>query len=172
ENLPGWKLLGYAQNHDQVGNRARGDRLSPAQLKVAAAVYLTAPFVPMLFMGEEWGASTPFQYFTSHSDPNLARSVTEGRRREFDEADIPDPQDPATFERSKLDWTELEKPVHAELLEWYRSLIELRRSTPELLDGNLADVHATVHGDALIVRRGPIEVVADCRTLDVRVDRP
>jgi maltooligosyltrehalose trehalohydrolase len=174
EDLPGWKLLGYAQNHDQIGNRATGDRLSPAQLKVAAAIVLTAPFVPMIFQGEEWGASTPFQYFTSHGDPELGRAVTEGRRCEFadfdfDADDVPDPQDPATFERSKLDWSELEKPVHAELLEWYRSLIALRRSTPELLDGRLDGVHATADGQKVTVERGPVTVVADFRTLDVTV---
>ena len=174
EDLPGWKLLGYAQNHDQVGNRALGDRLSPAQLKVAAALVLTAPFVPMIFQGEEWGAATPFQYFTSHGDAELGRAVTEGRRREFadfgfDADQIPDPQDPATFERSKLDWSEVEKPVHAELLEWYRSLIALRRSTPQLLDGRLQDVRTTVDGQTLIVQRGPVTVTADFRTLDVTV---
>jgi maltooligosyltrehalose trehalohydrolase len=174
EDLPGWKLLGYAQNHDQVGNRATGDRLSAAQLKVAAAIYLTSPFVPMVFMGEEWGATTPFQYFTSHTDPDLGRAVTEGRRREFEafgfrSGDVPDPQDDETFERSKLDWSEREESPHAELLEWYRSLIALRRSTPELLDGRLDQVRAVVDGDTLTVVRGPIEVVANFRTLDVRV---
>ena len=171
EGLPGWKLLGYAQNHDQVGNRPFGDRLSPAQLKVASAIYLTAPFVPMLFMGEEWGASTPFQYFTSHTNARLGRAVIEGRRREFQEAGaVPDPQDPATFQRSKLDWAELEKPAHAELLEWYRSLIALRRTSPGLLDGRLDHVHASVDGDVLTVHRGPVEIVANFRTLDVRVN--
>ena len=176
DDLPGWKLLGYAQNHDQVGNRAVGDRLMPAQLKVASAIYLTAPFVPMVFMGEEWGATTPFQYFTSHHDHDLARAVSDGRRREFadfgfDASDVPDPQDPATFDRSKLDWSELEKPIHAELLEWYRSLIALRHATPELLDGRLDHVQATVEGGVLRVRRGPIQIVADFRTLEVSVSR-
>jgi maltooligosyltrehalose trehalohydrolase len=172
--LPAWQLLGYDQNHDQVGNRAHGDRLSLAQLKVAAAVVLTAPFVPMLFMGEEWGATTPFQYFTDHRDPALGQAVTRGRRREFADfgwvrGEVPDPQDPATFERSTLDWTEPSRPGHAELLEWYRMLLTLRRSTPELLDGRLDRVHASVDGDVLTVRRGPVTVVADFGSLDVRV---
>jgi maltooligosyltrehalose trehalohydrolase len=170
----GHQLVGYAQNHDQVGNRARGDRLSPAHLRLAAALVLTSPFVPMLFMGEEWGATTPFQYFTSHTDAELGRAVTAGRRREFDldGHHVPDPQDPATFERSKLDWSEREKPEHADLLEWYRSLIDLRRSTPALLDGDLGAVDVRVHGRVLTVRRGPVTVVADFDTLevDVRVD--
>jgi maltooligosyltrehalose trehalohydrolase len=170
----GHQLVGYAQNHDQVGNRVTGDRLPIAHLRVAAALVLTSPFVPMLFMGEEWGATTPFQYFTSHTDADLGRAVTAGRRREFDlDGDhVPDPQDPATFERSKLDWSEREKPEHAELFGWYRELIDLRRSTPALLDGDLGAVDVRVRGSVLTVRRGPVTVVADFDTLevDVRVD--
>ena len=174
----GGQLVGYAQNHDQVGNRACGDRLTPSQLKVAAAIVLTAPFVPMLFMGEEWGASTPFQYFTDHTDPALATAVTEGRRREFREfaakvgSEVPDPQDPATFTRSKLDWSERSTPEHAELLEWYRSLIALRRATPELLDGRLDEVRTKVDGARLTIERGPVTVEADFSTLDVSVRPP
>jgi maltooligosyltrehalose trehalohydrolase len=110
--LGGHAFVGCLQNHDQVGNRARGERtshlLSPGRLRIGAALVLTAPFVPMLFQGEEWGAATPFQYFTDHDDPELARAVREGRRQEFvafgwDPEPIPDPQTPAPFERSKLD---------------------------------------------------------------------
>ena len=124
------------QNHDQVGNRAAGERLSQLvsadALRYAAALLLSSPFVPMLFMGEEWGASTPFRYFTDHADPALARAVSEGRRSEFREfgwnpANVPDPQDPATFEASKLQWDEVERDEHAALLEWYRALIARRR---------------------------------------------
>jgi maltooligosyltrehalose trehalohydrolase len=172
EGLPGWTLLGYSQNHDQVGNRAQGDRLSqlmpPGRLKIAAALVLTAPFVPMLFMGEEWGATTPFQYFTSHTDPELGRAVSEGRRNEFKEFgwgpdEVPDPQDPATFERSKLRWRERDLPAHAELLQWYRDLIALRRATPDLLDGRLDRVRATADEDAgtLVLRRGSITVAVN-----------
>lgn len=135
EGIPKTRLLGYAQNHDQVGNRARGERLGalvvPERLKMAAALVLLAPFVPLLFQGEEWGASTPFLYFTDHREPELARAVSEGRRREFarfgwDPASIPDPQDPATFQRSKLDWSEPDREPHRGLLDWYRRLIALR----------------------------------------------
>ncbi|MFE7121604.1 malto-oligosyltrehalose trehalohydrolase, partial [Streptomyces sp. NPDC057654] len=140
---PAHRLLAYTQTHDQVGNRALGDRLaaalSPGLLACAAALVLCAPFTPMLFMGEEWGARTPWQYFTDHPDPELAEAVRTGRRREFAahgwaEEDIPDPQSPATRERSCLDWSEPGQAPHDELLAWYRRLIELRRTEPELTD--------------------------------------
>src|SRR5258707_15813660 len=92
---------------------------------------LLAPFVPLLFQGEEWGAETPFLYFTDHGDPDLGRRVAEGRSREFSafrwQGAVPDPQEADTFERSKLNWSELSAPRHAELLEWYRKLIAIRR---------------------------------------------
>ncbi len=140
---PAHRLLGYAQTHDQIGNRATGDRLShrlsPGPLACAAALVLCSPFTPMLFMGEEWGAGTPWQYFTDHQDPELAEAVRQGRRREFAahgwaEAEIPDPQDPATRLRSCLDWSEPEREPHAELLDWHRRLIALRRAEPALTD--------------------------------------
>jgi maltooligosyltrehalose trehalohydrolase len=124
------------QNHDQVGNRAAGDRLAAlvdeGALKAAAALLLTAPFTPMLFQGEEWAASSPFQYFTDHSDPDLGKAVGEGRRREFarfgwDPKRVPDPQDRSTFDRSKLVWREIDEPFHRRMLEWHRELIRLRR---------------------------------------------
>jgi maltooligosyltrehalose trehalohydrolase len=129
------QLVVSAQNHDQIGNRAQGERLSMLlevpQLKAIAALTLLSPFVPLLFQGEEWGAATPFLYFTDHQDPQLGRLVAEGRSREFSafrwQGDVPNPQDPATFARSKLDWSELSQPRHAELFEWYRALIRLRR---------------------------------------------
>ncbi|MDQ1490534.1 MAG: maltooligosyltrehalose trehalohydrolase, partial [Actinomycetota bacterium] len=163
--VPGHRLLAYLQNHDQVGNRAAGERsaalMSTGRLQIAAALVLCSPFVPMLFQGEEWGASTPFQYFTSHTDEALGRAVSEGRRKEFgafgwSPDDVPDPQDPATFERSKLDWREVGEGIHAELLAWHRDLIALRRATPDLLDGRLDRVSATVDEDAqtIVVRRG------------------
>jgi len=171
EGIPGYRFLGYMQNHDQVGNRATGERSSalmdPELLKVAAALVLTAPFVPMLFMGEEWGASTPFQYFTDHND-ELGRLVSEGRKREFasfgwEEAAIPDPQDPATFERSRLDWGEPEDPKHADLLAWHRSLIRLRREHPDLTDGRLDAVRVDHDETArwLSLRRGGITVICN-----------
>src|SRR5262249_20097959 len=123
--LDGHRFVGFIQNHDQVGNRARGERLSqlvsPGRRKIGAALVLTSPFVPMVFHGEEWGASTPFQYFTDHENPALGRAVSDGRRREFaafglQAEDVPDPQAPETFHRSKLDWTELEREPHASVL--------------------------------------------------------
>ncbi|GIX50388.1 MAG: malto-oligosyltrehalose trehalohydrolase [Limisphaera sp.] len=149
EGLDGSRFLGYAQNHDQVGNRARGERLShllnQRRLKIAAALVLTSPFVPLLFQGEEWAASSPFLYFTDHREPELARAVREGRRREFaafgwKPEEIPDPQDPDTFARSKLDWSEIHRETHADLLAWHRQLIRLRRSERALHAGPLDSV--------------------------------
>jgi maltooligosyltrehalose trehalohydrolase len=130
------QLVVCSQNHDQIGNRARGERLSmlvdAPKLKAIAALVLLSPFVPLLFQGEEWGARTPFLYFTDHEDAELGRLVSEGRAREFQSfrwgGEIPDPQDPSTFERSKLDWAEIREPWHAEMLDWYRALVALRKS--------------------------------------------
>jgi maltooligosyltrehalose trehalohydrolase len=162
--LPGWRFLGYSQNHDQVGNRARGERLahlvSLGRAKIAAALELTAPFVPMIFQGEEWAASAPFQYFTNH-DEELGRLVSEGRGKEFaafgwDPAEVPDPQAQETFERSKLNWEERSQAPHAEMLDWYRKLIALRKATPELTDGDLENVHVRCSeaGHWLVMERG------------------
>jgi maltooligosyltrehalose trehalohydrolase len=137
------RFLIAAQNHDQVGNRAVGDRLAALvdewKLQAAAALLLTSPFTPMLFQGEEWGASTPFQYFTDFPDRELGKAVREGRRREFaafgwNPEHVPDPQDPATFECSRLDWGELDDGGHRAMLDWYRKLIELRRRLPAPAD--------------------------------------
>jgi len=169
EGLSGWNFVGFLQNHDQVGNRARGERtshlLKPARLRIGAALLLMSPFVPMLFQGEEWAASSTFQYFTDHQEPELARAVSEGRKREFaafgwDPADIPDPQDPATFLRSKLNWQELAREPHQGMLRWYRDLIGLRAQTPELRDGNLQKVEVGFDEEArwLSMTRPPITV--------------
>ncbi|MEV6109933.1 malto-oligosyltrehalose trehalohydrolase [Streptomyces sp. NPDC051940] len=168
---PAYRLLGYAQTHDQIGNRALGDRLSatlsPGRLACAAALVLLGPFTPMLFMGEEWGARTPWQYFTDHTDPELAEAVRRGRRREFAahgwaEHDIPDPQDPATRERSCLDWSEPAKGPHDALLSWHRTLIALRRSQPAFTDPDLTRVRVDV-ADGPVVRlgRGEFEVLVN-----------
>jgi maltooligosyltrehalose trehalohydrolase len=173
--LSGSQFLVCTQNHDQVGNRAAGERasalMSDGRLRVAAALLLTSPFVPMLFQGEEWGATTPFQYFTGHDDPALGRAVSEGRRAEFaafdwDAADVPDPQDPETFERSKLDWAEPAKEIHASLLAWYRVLIDLRRRIPALTDPRLDRVETECDSGAgsLVVRRGPVVVASNLGT--------
>src|SRR5690606_7578191 len=117
--------VGYLQTHDQVGNRARGERLghliSAQRLKLAAALVLCSPRVPMLFQGEEWNASAPFLYFTSHGDPELADAVRRGRREEFAAfgwrpEEVPDPQAPETFLASKLDWSERDDPGHRDVL--------------------------------------------------------
>jgi maltooligosyltrehalose trehalohydrolase len=135
--VPQYKFIGFVQNHDQIGNRAIGDRLAQIvwldRAKIAAALVLLGPFTPMLFQGEEWAASTPFQYFADHEDPAMARLVSEGRKAEFAAFgwapdSIPDPESPATFERSKLKWDEQKMTPHKEMLAWYRSLIQLRRS--------------------------------------------
>jgi maltooligosyltrehalose trehalohydrolase len=142
--LSGDRFVAYSQNHDQVGNRAKGDRssalINTAKLKIVAALVMFSPFVPMLLQGEEWGASTPFLYFTDHPDPELGRAVSEGRKREFasfgwNPADIPDPQALESFTRSKLDWSEIDREPHKALLEWHRMLITLRKRCPELCDG-------------------------------------
>ncbi|MFH0174161.1 malto-oligosyltrehalose trehalohydrolase [Streptomyces cacaoi] len=170
--LPSHRLLGYGQTHDQIGNRAQGDRLSaslsPGLLACAAALTLTAPFTPMLFMGEEWAAGTPWQYFTDHTDPELAEAVRRGRRREFAahgwaEEDVPDPQDPATRERSCLDWSEPEREPHARVLAWYRELIALRHATADLTDPDLADIKVAYDAQArwLAFRRGDVRVAVN-----------
>ncbi|MFF4242177.1 malto-oligosyltrehalose trehalohydrolase [Actinomadura geliboluensis] len=170
---PAHRFLGFLQNHDQVGNRASGDRIgallpSPGLLKVGAALLLLAPFTPMLFMGEEWGASTPWCYFTDHRDLELARAVSEGRRREFARhgwaGEVPDPQAVDTFRRSVLDWTEPDDPYHADLLEWHRALIALRRSEPDLNDPRPAAVQVGTDESTarwLVMRRGGIGVAAN-----------
>ncbi|GGZ26649.1 malto-oligosyltrehalose trehalohydrolase [Streptomyces poonensis] len=166
------RLLGYTQTHDQIGNRAQGDRLSaslsPGLLACGAALTLTSPFTPMLFMGEEWAAGTPWQFFTDHTDPELAEAVRRGRRREFAEhgwaeEEIPDPQDPATRERSCLDWSEPTREPHARVLAWYRKLIALRRTQPDLSDPDLAEVRAAHDGQArwFAFRRGDIRVAVN-----------
>ncbi|WP_433893323.1 malto-oligosyltrehalose trehalohydrolase [Streptomyces sp. CA-111067] len=172
--VPGHRLLGYTQTHDQIGNRATGDRLAPDQLAGAAALVLTSAFTPMLFMGEEWGAGTPWQFFTDHDDAELGAAITRGRRREFAahgwaEEDVPDPQDPATRDRSCLDWAEPDKPVHRELLDWYRALIALRRAEPALSDPQLETVAATVGGRTLRLARGPIRTVVNFSDAPARV---
>ena len=121
--LLGHSFLGYLQNHDQIGNRAKGERIghliSLGRLKIAAALVLTAPFIPMLFQGEEWGASSPFLYFTDHEDSDLGRLVTEGRRREFaafgaHAKDVPDPQEQVTLAVPSSNWDESNSSPHAE----------------------------------------------------------
>jgi maltooligosyltrehalose trehalohydrolase len=174
--LSGRQFVVCTQNHDQVGNRALGERsgalMSDGRLRVAAALLLTSPFVPLLFQGEEWGASNPFQYFTSHEDPGLGRIVSRGRREEFASFGwtdgVPDPQDPATFERSKLDWAEVGKERHASLLAWYAGLIALRRRIPALTDPRLGRAETACDPDLgwLVVHRGPVTVAVNLGPAD------
>jgi maltooligosyltrehalose trehalohydrolase len=154
EGLDARRFLGYLQNHDQIGNRAAGERssslMSAGLLKVGAALVLTSPFVPMLFQGEEWAASSPFLYFTDHPDPELGRAVSEGRKGEFaafgwDPTEIPDPQDPETFHASKLHWDERLSGLHEELLGWHKELIRFRKSSPP--PTNFADVDVRFGGE-------------------------
>ncbi|MEC3974219.1 malto-oligosyltrehalose trehalohydrolase [Amycolatopsis sp. H20-H5] len=169
---PGNRFLAYLQNHDQVGNRATGDRLSatvsPGRLACGAAIVFCSPYTPMIFMGEEWAASTPWQFFASFPDPELAEAVRTGRRREFGrhgwgESEVPDPMDPATVERSRLDWTEPGKPGHREMLELYRALIALRRSHPELADPRLAgfEVRTAPDDSWLVLHRGTLRLACN-----------
>ncbi len=169
--LPGNRLLAYTQNHDQVGNRARGERLchlaSSGLVAAGAALVLTSPFTPMLFMGEEWAASTPWLFFTSYPDADLGAAVTAGRRREFGEhgwtGEVPDPQDPATFERSRLDWDELTAEPHRRMLDWYVALIRLRAAEPDLRDPWLGRVEVSYDAAAawLAVARGAFQVAVN-----------
>jgi maltooligosyltrehalose trehalohydrolase len=178
--VPAHRFLGYLQNHDQIGNRATGDRiaasLSPDLVKVGAGLVLTGPYTPMLFMGEEWGADTPWQYFTDHIEPWLAQAVAEGRKAEFAShgwaaADVPDPQDEATFLRSKLDWEQRHREPYLGLHAWYREMIALRRARPELTDPRLDRVQADFNEDArwLLVRRGRLRIAANLGGKAVRL---
>jgi maltooligosyltrehalose trehalohydrolase len=143
------RFLGYIQNHDQVGNRAIGDRIAQIagidRARIAAAFVLMSPFVPMVFQGEEWAASSPFQYFADH-EPEIAKLVSAGRKEEFEgfgwkPDEIPDPECIETFMRSKLNWEEIREPQHAHMAEWYRQLIALRKRTGHLDDEERGITH-------------------------------
>lgn len=183
DNLSAHHFIGFIQNHDQVGNRATGDRLEHIigmdKAKVAAALVLTAPFIPMLFQGEEFAASTPFQYFADHDDPEMARLVSEGRKREFaafgwDESVIPDPEKMETFQRSKLNWEEVSQGHHADMLNWSKSLIYLRRHSVSLNDGDTG--HTSVTFDEakrwLVMQRNQVRVFCNLGDDAVELDNP
>jgi len=170
--MPTWRLVVCSQNHDQIGNRARGDRITEVldddQLACAALLTLCAPFTPMLFMGEEWAASTPFQFFTSHPEPELGAATAEGRIAEFermgwDPSVVPDPQDPETFHRSRLDWSEAENGRHATILDVYRRLARLRREREELTDPSFGAVSCTADEQTRVftMRRGGLLVAVN-----------
>jgi maltooligosyltrehalose trehalohydrolase len=165
KDLPGERFVVFAQNHDQVGNRARGERLASlvdfAALKLAAAAGLLSPCVPLLFMGEEYGERAPFLFFTDFGDPALQAAVTRGRREEFAAfgwaGEVPDPQDPATFTRSKLMWDLQAQEPHRRLWEYYRTLLALRREHPVLGPGGKRRLTARVVDERTLVlaRRAP-----------------
>lgn len=161
--FPGHRFVVFAQNHDQVGNRAQGERLSVlvpfSGLKLAAAAVILSPFIPLVFMGEEYGETAPFQYFTSHTDPELVKAVREGRREEFAGfgwEGVPDPQDEATFRRSRLQHDLRAEGRHRVLYELYGVLIRLRRELPALAEPDREMLEIGVYGRerVLFVRNG------------------
>jgi maltooligosyltrehalose trehalohydrolase len=145
--------------------------------KVAAGIVLTAPFIPMIFQGEEYAASTPFQYFADHEDPAMAKAVTAGRQGEFaafgwNPDDIPDPENVETFLRSKLNWDEVHQGCHEEMLTWYRSLIRLRRTSVSLHDGRPGQVKVRFDESKrwLVMERGLITVMCNLGTGPVELE--
>ena len=179
--IPGSRFLGYLSTHDQIGNRARGDRmgehLSPGLLTCGAALVLCSPYTPMIFMGEEWGATTPWPFFASFTDPELVEGVRKGRRREFAalgwaEEDIPDPMDPATRDRAVLDWSEPGHEPRKRVLDTYRALIALRRAEPELRDPRLDRfaVNAGQDGRTLVLTRGSLRLVCNLGLEETRME--
>jgi maltooligosyltrehalose trehalohydrolase len=181
--LTGDRFVVCIQNHDQVGNRAMGERLahliSPQHLKIAAALLITSPYVPLLFQGEEWAASSPFQYFVDYRDPKLAAAVRDGRRREFahfidNPERVPDPQARETFVRSKLNWEERDSGPHREILDWYRGVIALRHRTPDLCDPRLENTSVEFDDVSrwLAMRRGATLVVCNFANLSQQLPMP
>jgi maltooligosyltrehalose trehalohydrolase len=167
DDRPPEQFVVFTMDHDQVGNRALGDRLPPEVQRVAALLVLLSPFTPMLFMGEEYGERAPFQFFTDHIDPEIATATREGRRREFagfaafSGLDVPDPQDPATFERSRLT-----RVVDECTLSLYRALLRARRDLPP---GDVDDVRHDEGAGWLAVRRGRFHIVANLSDREVTV---
>ncbi len=167
--LPRDRLVGYVQSHDQVGNRAAGERLHVLcgieRAKIAAALLFTSPFVPMVFQGEEWAASTPFCYFADLQSPELREAMRAGRRAEHAAADWTsppiDPIDPATREASVLRWEERANGPHASMLAWYRDLAAARRSNPALRDPRPESTRVRRQGAVLEVERGELVLVCN-----------
>ena len=178
--VDGSRCVACLQNHDQTGNRARGERLSDlvsqGRSRLATALLLTSPFVPLLFQGEEWGASTPFLYFTDHQDETLARAVQEGRRSEHASVvgELPDPQDPATMAHSVLDWAERGFAPHRDVLGWYRALLALRRELPELTDGRREALQVSVddHAGTIVIKRGRVTLAGNIGHEAMEIDTP
>ncbi len=146
--------------------------MSTGKLLCAAAIVLCSPYTPMIFMGEEWAASTPWQFFASFPDPQLAEAVRTGRRREFarhgwGESDVPDPMSPQTVRNSRLKWDELAEGDHVKVLETYKALIALRRSRPELADPRLDRFVVEQDGLCFVLHRGETRVVVNLGTTPV-----
>lgn len=170
--LPPSSFLICFQNHDQIGNRPQGDRFHHhpqtdlLNQKIGAALVLLSPFTPMIFMGEEWAATSPFQFFTDHQDPELAAKVGEGRKEEFGgeewSGDVPDPQDVNCFLRSKLRWDEHSEPEHRTMSEWYAELIRLRRSNGPAM--SFAEVDADPAQGWIRMRNGKYAVIASLKS--------
>jgi maltooligosyltrehalose trehalohydrolase len=170
DGLSAQHFVCFDQNHDQVGNRAKGERLEQLvgmdAAKVSLGLLLTAPFVPMLFMGEEFAASSPFLFFADHDDEHVAKQVTEGRKREFaafgfGHMEVPDPEDEASFQASKLKWGEVDEGKHAEMLAWVKELIHLRRTTVALNDADFGhlDVQFDEELRTLTMQRGSVRTL-------------
>ncbi|MDZ7723645.1 MAG: malto-oligosyltrehalose trehalohydrolase [candidate division KSB1 bacterium] len=181
-DLPGDRFVTFLQNHDQVGNRAYGERLHHLAginaLKQAAALLFTSPYIPLVFQGEEWAASTPFYYFTSHPEQDLGEAVTQGRRREFSEfgweEEIPNPQDIDTFEASRLNWEERSEPEHEDILNWYKALIRIRNTYPELINGDRDSVQIDFDEQHtwLRVQRGRVVVICNTGAEKTKLNAP
>jgi maltooligosyltrehalose trehalohydrolase len=178
---PGHRFVAFLQNHDQIGNRATGDRLSatlsPGLLACGAALVLGGPFTPMIFMGEEWGARTPWQFFSHFPDESMRDAVRTGRTAEFGEhgwgdATVPDPNAESTFLDSKLDWDELDDEPHATLLRVYQELITLRRQWPALSDPWLdrIDVAFDEQARTVLLHRGTLRVAVNLGGETVTID--
>ena len=184
----GRRFVVCSQNHDQIGNRATGDRLTTLldleQLKLAAGLTVLSPFVPMLFQGEEYAEPAPFQYFVSHGDPDLVKAVQEGRRREFEafnwQGDVPDPQAELTFKHSKLNHDLKSTEPHRSMFAWYRELLRIRRETPALSNLDLSQQSVTsIPGTmVLVIQRGHdagsclILVNLESRPVEITIDLP
>ena len=181
-NLSYHHFVGCIQNHDQIGNRAKGERVQhlvgTRKARLAIGVVMTAPFLPMLFMGEEYAADTPWMYFADFQEESLRQAVREGRKKDFASFgfgdDVPDPEDPKTFETSKLNWSELDQPEHQHMLHWYRDLIHLRRKTLALNLGDMSrmEVRSSEEGRWIATDRGDIRTVINFADSFTRFDLP
>ncbi|OGW47151.1 MAG: malto-oligosyltrehalose trehalohydrolase [Nitrospirae bacterium RBG_13_41_22] len=186
ENIPASQLIVFSQNHDQVGNRTLGDRLSTLvsfeASKLAAGAVLLSPYIPLLFMGEEYGEDNPFLYFVSHSDQNLIEAVRKGRKEEFKtfkwNCEPPDPQSIETFLRSKIAWDKRYQGKHKVLCDFYNELIQLRRTIPALsnLDKECLDIFGLEDKRVLLMRRWKDEsnvfIIFNFDNADVRLTAP